>query len=93
MHFFLRQSVIYKVGFEVHTAVSTKMAVFWVVLMEAARTSETLVNFYQATTQTTTIFVIYKIAERQQNQNCVCSRNCVPACGLHWHFNTSPSVR
>jgi hypothetical protein len=62
------------VGFEVLTAVSTKMAVFWVVspcslvevyqrfrglcclhhqgneftlMMEAARTSETLVNFYQ----------------------------------------------
>jgi hypothetical protein len=39
------------VGFEVLTAVSMKMAVFWVVLialmMEAARTSETLVNFYQ----------------------------------------------
>jgi hypothetical protein len=54
------------VGFEVLTAVSTKMAVFWVVapcvlvevyqrfsgialMMEAARTSETLVNFYQNT--------------------------------------------
>jgi hypothetical protein len=53
------------VGFEVLTAVSTKMAVFWVVLcslvevnqcfllivlmMEAARTSETLVNVYQTT--------------------------------------------
>jgi hypothetical protein len=51
-----------QVGFEVLTAVSTKMAVFWVVapcspviyqrdalMMEAARTSETLVNFYQTT--------------------------------------------
>jgi hypothetical protein len=63
-----------EVGFEVLTAVSTKMAVFWVVMlcslvevyqcfggpcclhhqgdalmMEAARTSETLVNFYQTT--------------------------------------------
>jgi hypothetical protein len=50
------------VGFEVLTAVSTKMAVFWVVapcnlvaefpialMMEAARTSETLVSFYQTT--------------------------------------------
>jgi hypothetical protein len=46
------------VGFEVLTAVSTKMVVFWVVapcslaialMMEAARTSETLVNFYQTT--------------------------------------------
>jgi hypothetical protein len=45
------------VRFEVLTAVSTKMAVFWVVvpcslvalMMEAARTSETLVNFYQTT--------------------------------------------
>jgi hypothetical protein len=43
------------VGFEVLTAVSMKMAVFWVVamsialMMEAARTSETLVNFYQTT--------------------------------------------
>jgi hypothetical protein len=54
------------VGFEVLTAVSTKMAVFWVVapcslvkftnvsevnalMMEGARTSETLVNFYQTT--------------------------------------------
>jgi hypothetical protein len=41
------------VGFEVLMAVSTKMAVFWVVaialMMEAARTSETLVNFYQTT--------------------------------------------
>jgi hypothetical protein len=51
------------VGFEVLTAVSTKMAVFWVVapfslvevyqlialMMEAARTSETSVNFYQTT--------------------------------------------
>jgi hypothetical protein len=47
-----------KVGFEVLTAMSTMMAVFWVVapcslaialMMEAARTSETLVNFYQTT--------------------------------------------
>jgi hypothetical protein len=40
-----------RVGFEVLTAVSTKMAVFWVIalMMEAARTSETLVNFYQTT--------------------------------------------
>jgi hypothetical protein len=43
------------VGFEVLTAVSTKIAVFWFVaprfalMMEAARTSETLVNFYQIT--------------------------------------------
>jgi hypothetical protein len=49
------------VGFEVLTAVSTKMAVFWIVapcslvevrfalMMGAARTSETLVNFYQTT--------------------------------------------
>jgi hypothetical protein len=61
------------VGFEVLTAVGTKMAVFWVVapcslvevyqrfrgpfclhyqialMMEAARTSETLLNFYQTT--------------------------------------------
>jgi hypothetical protein len=44
-----------KVRFEVLTAVSMKIAVFWVVapcialMMEAARTSETLVNFYQTT--------------------------------------------
>jgi hypothetical protein len=51
------------VAFEVLTAVSMKIAVFWVVapcslvevfraialMMEAARTSETLVNFYQTT--------------------------------------------
>jgi hypothetical protein len=43
------------VGLEVLTAVSTNMAVFWVVapcialMMEAARTSETLINFYQTT--------------------------------------------
>jgi hypothetical protein len=51
------------VGFEVLTVVSTKMAVFWVMapcslvevyrfialMMEAARTSETSVNFYQTT--------------------------------------------
>jgi hypothetical protein len=39
-------------GFEVLTAVSTKMAVFWVaiaLMMEAARISETLVNFHQTT--------------------------------------------
>jgi hypothetical protein len=36
------------VGFEVLTAVSTKMAVF-ALMMEAASTSETLVNFYQTT--------------------------------------------
>jgi hypothetical protein len=53
----------YFVGFEVLTAVSMKIALFWVVapcslvevyqsialMMEAARTSETLVNFYQTT--------------------------------------------
>jgi hypothetical protein len=46
----------FHVGFEVLTAVSMKIAVFWVVapciirlMMEAARTSETLVNFYQTT--------------------------------------------
>jgi hypothetical protein len=44
------------VGFEVFTVVSTKMAVFWVLItlmMEAARTSEMLVNFYQTTQHTT----------------------------------------
>jgi hypothetical protein len=46
--------IIIVIGFEVLTAVSTKMAVFWVVapgalMMEATRTSETLVNFYQTT--------------------------------------------
>jgi hypothetical protein len=44
---------VYYVGFEVFKAVSMKIAVFWVVaialMMEAARTSETLVNFYQTT--------------------------------------------
>jgi hypothetical protein len=35
------------VGFEVLTAVSMKMAID--LMMEAARTSETLVNFYQTT--------------------------------------------
>jgi hypothetical protein len=35
------------VGFEVLTAVSMKMAI--ALMMEAARTSETLVNFYQTT--------------------------------------------
>jgi hypothetical protein len=57
---------VQNVGFEVLTAVSMKIAVFWVVapcslvevyqrfraialMMEAARTSETLVNFYQTT--------------------------------------------
>jgi hypothetical protein len=52
-----RNNHSYFVGFEVLTAVSTKMAVFWVVtpcslialMMEAARTSETLINFYQTT--------------------------------------------
>jgi hypothetical protein len=53
----------FTVEFEVLMVVSTKMAVFWVVapcslveafrfitlMMEAARTSETLVNFYQTT--------------------------------------------
>jgi hypothetical protein len=45
---------VIQVGFEILTAVSTKMAGFWVLapialMMEAARTSETLVNFYQTT--------------------------------------------
>jgi hypothetical protein len=55
------QTSLYIVGFGVLTAVSTKMAVFWAVapcslvevlialMMEGARTSETLVNFYQTT--------------------------------------------
>jgi hypothetical protein len=29
--------------------VSTKMAVFWILMMQAARTSEMLVHFYQTT--------------------------------------------
>jgi hypothetical protein len=49
--------LLFFVEFEVLTAVSTKITVFWVVapcslvalMMEAARTSETLVNFYQTT--------------------------------------------
>jgi hypothetical protein len=45
---------IKEVGFEVLTAVSMKIAVFSIIraialMMEAARTSETLVNFYQTT--------------------------------------------
>jgi hypothetical protein len=39
---------VFQVGFEVLTAVSMKMAVIRL-MMEAARTSETLVNFYQTT--------------------------------------------
>jgi hypothetical protein len=38
---------LFKVGFEVLTAVSMKSAI--ALMMEAARTSETLVNFYQTT--------------------------------------------
>jgi hypothetical protein len=38
-------NILNSVGFEVLTAVSTKIAL----MMEAARTSETLVNFYQTT--------------------------------------------
>jgi hypothetical protein len=70
------------VGFEVLTAVSTKMTVFWVVapcslvdvyqrfrgdetfivlMMEATRISETLVNFYRTTTQRTAIFIFLLI--------------------------------
>jgi hypothetical protein len=52
----LRKTTKRIVGFEVLTAVSMKIAVFWVVapcslalMTEAARTSETLVNFYQTT--------------------------------------------
>jgi hypothetical protein len=49
--------LLFLVVFDVLTAVSTKMAVFWVaapstlvdLMMEAARASETLVNFYQTT--------------------------------------------
>jgi hypothetical protein len=47
--------MLFVVGFEVFTAVSMKMDVFWVVapgdalMMEAARTSETLVKLYQTT--------------------------------------------
>jgi hypothetical protein len=39
------------VGFEVLTAVSSKMTVFWVIalMMAAASTFETSVNFYQTT--------------------------------------------
>jgi hypothetical protein len=42
--------MLIQVGFEVLTA-TTKMAVFWdiALMMEAARTFETLVNFYQTT--------------------------------------------
>jgi hypothetical protein len=50
------QQNLLRVGFEILTAVSTKMAVFCVValcshqlMMEAARTSGTSVNFYQTT--------------------------------------------
>jgi hypothetical protein len=41
-------TIIDSVGFEVLTAVSMKIAVI-ALMMEAARTSETLVNFYQTT--------------------------------------------
>jgi hypothetical protein len=44
----IREDSHLQVGFEVLTAVSTKMAVF-ALMMEAARTSETLENFYQTT--------------------------------------------
>jgi hypothetical protein len=57
------ETLVTYVGVEVLTAVSTKIAVFWVVapcslvevyhrfalMMDAARTSETTVNFYQTT--------------------------------------------
>jgi hypothetical protein len=53
----VKNSMLRNVGFEVLTAMITKMAVFWVVapcslitlMMEAASTSETSVNFYQTT--------------------------------------------
>jgi hypothetical protein len=51
-HFHLIIIIITFVGFEVLTAVSMKIAVFRVVApcsLVAARTSETLVNFYQTT--------------------------------------------
>jgi uncharacterized ion transporter superfamily protein YfcC len=56
--------LLFKVGFEVLTAVSMKIAVFRAIalMMEAARTSETLVNFtrlHGATTQKTAIFILF----------------------------------
>jgi hypothetical protein len=50
----ISEAALYQVGFVVLTAVSTKMAVFWVIapcvlMIKAARTSETLANFYQIT--------------------------------------------
>jgi hypothetical protein len=67
---------MYKVGFEVLTAVSMKIAVFWVVapcslaialMMEAARSSETLVNFYQTTRcynpEDSNLHYVYKLAQ------------------------------
>jgi hypothetical protein len=46
--------IFYNVGFEVFSAARMKMAVFWVLApcsltMEAARTSDTLANFYKTT--------------------------------------------
>jgi hypothetical protein len=43
------QSPRKQVGFEVLAAVSAKMAAIISLMMEAAKTSETLVNFYQTT--------------------------------------------
>jgi hypothetical protein len=46
----------FSVGFEVLTALSKKMAVFWAPMMEPISTSEMPIYFYQTTTQKTAIF-------------------------------------
>jgi hypothetical protein len=82
-----------KVGFEVLTAASMKMAVFWVVapcslMMEAASTSETSVNFYQTTRrynpEESYLQVGHIVTIGLLRVNCL-------TCGHAWRFNQNPA--
>jgi hypothetical protein len=65
-----------EVGFEVLTAVSTKIRAI-ALMMEAARTSETLVNFYQTTRR-------YNPEDSHQQQQKI-ARACLNArCKAYW---------
>jgi hypothetical protein len=69
-----QKTAIFVVRFEVLTAASMKMAVFWVValMMEAARTTETSVKSYQSTrrnNQKTAIVILATV----RNSNLTCN--------------------
>jgi hypothetical protein len=80
-------------GWYIKTGYEKKMAVFWALMMEPARTSETLVNFYQTTRRYNPEDSHLRTHRRENLRSYTGYDNFLPDPYLLTFLNVSPPIR